>query len=99
MLIFCPSIPGTVSVSAYELNIENLSSTSRRTVTAAEAGYGDDPAYAGFTFSQVTNLPGTQKMKGVDVEYTFYGLGVLGFLVLWGLVTVVTNRARRTRMA
>jgi TonB-dependent receptor len=61
---------GTVSISTYELNIKNLSSTARRTVSAAEAGYGDDPAYAGYTFSQVTNLPGTQKMKGVDVEYS-----------------------------
>ncbi len=80
---------GTVSISAYELNIENLSSTSRRTVTAAEAGYGDDPAYAGYTFSQVTNLPGTQKMKGVDIEYSqqlvflpgvWRGLSVFGSL-------------------
>jgi TonB-dependent receptor len=61
---------GTLSISAYELNIKNLSSTARRTVTAAEAGYGDDPAYAGFTFQQVTNLAGTQKMKGVDFEYS-----------------------------
>jgi iron complex outermembrane receptor protein len=61
---------GTVSISAYELKIENLSSTSRRTVTAAEAGYGDDPLYEGYTFSQVQNLPGTQKMKGVDFEYS-----------------------------
>ena len=61
---------GTISVSAYELNIKNLSTTSRRVVSAAEAGYGDDPAYAGYTFSQVTNLPGTQKMKGLDIEYS-----------------------------
>ncbi len=61
---------GTVSISAYELSIKNLSTTSRRTVSAAEAGYGDDPLYAGYTFSQVQNLPGTQKMKGVDFEYS-----------------------------
>jgi TonB-dependent receptor len=61
---------GTVSVSAYELNIKNLSSTARRLVSPAEAGYGDDPLYADYTFSQVINVPGTQKMKGVDVEYS-----------------------------
>ena len=61
---------GTMSVAAYELNIKNLSSTARRLVSAAEAGYGDDPLYAGYDFSQVTNIPGTQKMKGVDVEYS-----------------------------
>src|SRR5204863_4441662 len=61
---------GTVSVSTYELNIKNLSSTARRLVSPAEAGYADDPAYAGYTFSQVTNIPGTQQMKGVDVAYS-----------------------------
>jgi iron complex outermembrane recepter protein len=61
---------GTASISAYELNVKNLSSTGRRTVTAEEAGYGDDAAYVGYTFSQVQNFPGTQKMKGVDLEYS-----------------------------
>lgn len=61
---------GTLAVSAYELKISNLSTTSRRVVSAAEAGYDDDPAFTGYTFSQVTNLPGVQKMKGVDVEYS-----------------------------
>jgi iron complex outermembrane receptor protein len=61
---------GTISISTYELSIKNLSTTSRRIVSAAEAGYGDDPLYEGYTFSQVQNLPGTQKMKGVDFEYS-----------------------------
>ncbi len=61
---------GTIAVSAYELNIKNLSSTRRQPTTAEAAGYGDDPAYAGYSFSQVTNFPGTQKMKGLDLEYS-----------------------------
>jgi TonB-dependent receptor len=60
---------GTIAISAYHLNVKNLG-TVRVPTTAEAAGYGDDPAYAGYTFSQVNNLSGTQKMKGVDFEYS-----------------------------
>ncbi len=60
---------GTIAISAYQLNVKNLGSVRTRT-TAEAAGYGDDPAYVGYTFLQVNNLDGTQKMKGVDFEYS-----------------------------
>lgn len=60
---------GTIAVSAYRLNVKNMGSVRLRT-TAEAAGYGDDPAYDGYTFTQVNNLDGTQNMKGVDFEYS-----------------------------
>ena len=60
---------GTLAVSAYHLNVKNMGSVRFRT-SADAAGYGDDPAYEGYEFSQVGNLNGTQKMKGLDVEYS-----------------------------
>ena len=60
---------GTIAVSAYQLNVKNMGST-RVPTTAEAAGYGDDPAYEGYTFTQVTNFSDSQKMKGVDFEYS-----------------------------
>jgi iron complex outermembrane recepter protein len=60
---------GTIAVSAYRLNVKNMGSP-RAPTTAEAAGYGDDPAYAGYTFTQVTNSSETQNMKGVDFEYS-----------------------------
>ena len=60
---------GTIAISAYTLNVKNLG-TVRVPTTAEAAGYGDDPAYEGYTFTQVSNFSGSQKMKGVDFEYS-----------------------------
>ena len=59
---------GTVAVSVYQLDIKNMGSINTPTSGAA-AGF-DDPAYANYTFQQPTNLSGTRKMKGVDLEYS-----------------------------
>ncbi len=78
---------GTVALSVYQLDIKNMGSVNTPT-TAAAAGF-DDPAYAGYSFQQPTNLSGTRKMKGVDLEYSqqlvflpgiWRGLSVFGSL-------------------
>jgi TonB-dependent receptor len=60
---------GTLSLSGYQLNVRDMG-VSNTEVTAAEAGYADDPEYAGFRFLRPTNLTGTRKIKGVELEYS-----------------------------
>ena len=60
---------GTLTVSAYKLIVENMG-TSSELVSAAEAGYADDPEYNGYTFFRNANSPGTRRIKGVDLEYS-----------------------------
>ena len=60
---------GTLSVSGYTLNVENMG-TSNRQITAEEAGLADDPEYVGYTFLRPGNLSGIRKIKGVEVEYS-----------------------------
>ncbi|MBI5769135.1 MAG: TonB-dependent receptor [Verrucomicrobia bacterium] len=60
---------GTLSVSAYRLNVKNMG-TSNTQITAEQAGLADDPEYVGYTFFQPTNLSGTRKIKGLEVEYS-----------------------------
>jgi TonB-dependent receptor len=60
---------GNFTVSAYQLNVKNMG-TVNTPVSAAEAGYADEPEYTGYTFFQTSNDSGTRKIKGVDVEYS-----------------------------
>lgn len=60
---------GTMSVSAYELNVKNLG-LANVAISAEEAGYADDPDYNGYDFLRASNAPGTRKIKGVDAEYS-----------------------------
>ncbi len=60
---------GTLSVSAYTLNVKNMG-TSNTQITAQQAGLDDDPEYVGYTFYRPTNLDGTRKIKGVELEYS-----------------------------
>ncbi|MBI4626013.1 MAG: TonB-dependent receptor, partial [Verrucomicrobia bacterium] len=60
---------GTISVSAYRLDVKNMGTISAP-VSAAEAGYADDLEYTGYTFFRSSNDAGTRKIKGVDVEYS-----------------------------
>lgn len=60
---------GTISVSGYELQVKNFN-TANVAVSAEEAGYADDPEYAGFTFLRPGTAPGTRKIKGLDLEYS-----------------------------
>jgi len=60
---------GTLSLSTYQLNVKNMG-VSNTVISADEAGYGDDPEYLGFTFLRPSNLSGTRKIKGVELEYS-----------------------------
>ncbi|MBL9202752.1 MAG: TonB-dependent receptor [Opitutaceae bacterium] len=89
---------GTVSVSAFRLNVENMGS-GVRTITAAEAGYADDPEFAGYRFLRPENAPGTRTIDGVEVEYSqqlvFLPRALSGFSVFGSL----TRTAADTRIA
>src|SRR6185295_15374264 len=60
---------GTLSVSTYTLNVKNMGTSNTR-ISAEEAGLEDDPEYVGYTFFRPTNLDGTRKIKGLEVEYS-----------------------------
>ncbi|MDP3071659.1 MAG: TonB-dependent receptor [Opitutaceae bacterium] len=60
---------GTLSVSAYTLNVKNMGVSSTQ-ITAEQAGLADDPEYVGYTFFRPANLNGIRKIKGVEVEYS-----------------------------
>jgi iron complex outermembrane receptor protein len=60
---------GTVTVSSYQLNIENMG-LGLEQISAEEAGYADDPEYRDYTFNRTSNAAGTRKIKGVEVEYS-----------------------------
>jgi TonB-dependent receptor len=60
---------GTLTVSGYQLDLKN-SGLANELISAEDAGYADDPAYAGYTFVRQTNAVGTRKVKGVEVEYS-----------------------------
>lgn len=80
---------GTLSVSGFRLNIENMGS-GVRTITATEAGYADDPEFTGYRFLRPENAPGTRRIDGVEVEYSqqlvFLPRALSGFSV-FGSVT------------
>ncbi|MBI5767341.1 MAG: TonB-dependent receptor [Verrucomicrobia bacterium] len=59
---------GTIALSTYQLDVKNMGAVN--TPTSGSAAGFDDPAYAGYSFQQPTNLSGTRKMKGVDFEYS-----------------------------
>ncbi len=60
---------GTLTVSTFRLFVENMGARNQ-VISAAEAGYADDPEYAGYTFLQTGNAPGTRRIDGVEVEYS-----------------------------
>ncbi len=79
---------GTLSVSAFRLSVKNMG-VGTQPVSAAEAGYGDDPEYSAFTFSRPSNAPGTIDLDGVEIEYSqqlvflpkaFRGFSIFGSL-------------------
>jgi iron complex outermembrane recepter protein len=80
---------GTLSVSGFRLFVENMGSRVQ-TISAAEAGYADDPEYDGYTFQRVSNAAGTRRIDGIEVEYSqqlvFLPRALRGFSV-FGSVT------------
>lgn len=60
---------GTLSVSGFRLSVDNMGVGNER-VSAAEAGYADDPEYSAYTFIRPSNAPGTIHLDGVEIEYS-----------------------------
>ncbi|MBI5689355.1 MAG: TonB-dependent receptor [Verrucomicrobia bacterium] len=60
---------GTLTVSGYELSVKNMGLGTEQ-ISAAEAGYADDPEYSGYTFLRSSNAPGTRKIRGAELEYS-----------------------------
>ena len=60
---------GTLSASVYTLNVKNMG-VNNTEISAEEAGLADDPEYIGYTFIRPTNLDGTRKIKGFELEYS-----------------------------
>ena len=86
---------GTLTVSAYKLIVKNLGTLSAP-VSAAEAGYDDDPEFTGYTFLRAANAPDTRRIKGIDVEYSqqlvFLPGWLRGFSVFGSLSHTVPDR-------
>ncbi len=79
---------GTISVSGFRLFVENMGERNQ-SITAAEAGYADDPEYAGYTFLRNGNSDERRRIDGVEIEYSqqlvflpraFRGFSVFGSL-------------------
>lgn len=77
---------GAVSVHLFERILNGATETF--TATAQEAGYGNDPLYSSYDFISFRNIPGTTRVKGIELSYsqqlTFFrsewlrGIGVFG---------------------
>jgi TonB-dependent receptor len=87
---------GTISVRGFRLFVENMGSGTQ-TISAAEAGYADDPEFTGYRFLRPTNAPGTRRIDGVEVEYSqqlvFLPRALSGFSV-FGSVTRTSSDSR-----
>jgi TonB-dependent receptor len=70
---------GTLSVSTYRLNVKNMG-VANQEISAAEAGYADNPEYTDFRFLRPSNLSGTRTIKGAEVEYSQQLVFLPGFL-------------------
>jgi len=90
---------GTLSVSAYRLNVKNMG-LGLETVSSDAAGYADDPQYAGYTFQRTANAAGTRRIDGTEVEYSQQlvflpgfarGFSVFGSISRAAADTAVTN--------
>ena len=60
---------GTLSVSGFRLSVDNMGAGTQQ-ISAAEAGYADDPEYSSFTFLRPSNAPGTINLDGIEIEYS-----------------------------
>lgn len=59
----------TLSLTGFRLAVDNMGAGTTQ-ISAAEAGYANDPEYAGFTFTRPSNAPGTVNLDGVELEYS-----------------------------
>ncbi len=85
---------GTLSVSGFRLSVKNMGSGTQP-VSAAEAGYADDPEYSSYTFVRPSNAPGTIHLDGVEVEYSqqlvFLPKALRGFSIFGSLTRTAAS--------
>ncbi|MGH7957885.1 MAG: TonB-dependent receptor domain-containing protein [Opitutaceae bacterium] len=89
---------GTLSLTGFRLAVDNMG-VGNTPVSAAEAGYDDDPEYSAFTFTRPSNAPGTIELDGVEIEYSqqlvFLPKALRGFSVFGSLSrTAASERIR-----
>jgi len=92
---------GMLGISAYRLDVQNQLS-ARSAISPAEAGFGDEPEYASYTFLSYLNGEGKAHTNGVSVEYnqqlTFLP-GALKGLSVFGSVTRTIADRQQLRLA
>ncbi len=85
---------GTLSLSAFRLAVKNMGAGTAP-VSAAAAGYGDDPEYSAFTFLRPVNAPGTIDLDGVELEYSqqlvFLPRALRGFSIFGSLTRTAAS--------
>lgn len=88
---------GTLSVSAYQLDVKNMG-VSNTQISAEEAGYADDPEYTGYIFLRPTNLDGIRKIKGTEVEYSQQLVFLPGFARGFSVFGSISRASPDTRV-
>jgi iron complex outermembrane receptor protein len=92
---------GMIGVSAYRLDIENQLS-ARSSITPEQAGFGNEPEYASYTFLSYLNGEGKAHTNGVSAEYnqqlTFLP-GALKGLSVFGSITRTIADRQQLRLA
>ncbi len=83
---------GTVSVNVFETNVTGAVDTL--TITANEAGFGNDPNYSTYDFITKQNIAGTRKIRGIELSYS-QALTFLPWEFLRG-TSIFANYARFT---
>jgi TonB-dependent receptor len=85
---------GTLSISGFRLSVDNMG-VGNQQVSAAEAGYADDPEYSTFTFTRTSNAPGTINLDGIEIEYSqqlvFLPRALRGFSVFGSLTRTAAS--------
>ena len=61
---------GTFGVHTYQTELSNPIDNTPDDVTAEEAGFGDDPRYAGYFFRTFFNLNRTRRIRGIEFAYS-----------------------------
>ncbi|HUR58781.1 MAG TPA: TonB-dependent receptor, partial [Opitutaceae bacterium] len=59
---------GNASIHVFQTDIKGAVDESAPT-PASEFGYGDDPVYGAYEFITYANVPGTRKIRGIELSY------------------------------
>ncbi|HEY8993135.1 MAG TPA: TonB-dependent receptor, partial [Lacunisphaera sp.] len=61
---------GSLSVHVFQSDITNAIDDKAEGITAEEAGFGDDPALAGYFFRTFSNLDEKRTVRGIELSYS-----------------------------